>query len=120
MIAYASRTGNVKYVVDKLKLPSVNIKDVEVVEYPFILFTYTDGLGLIPPLVEEFLLVNHSKCVGIIASGNKNFGNNNFCGSADKINYKYGIPIIRKLDLRGQPSDYDYIIEEYNKLFGGE
>lgn len=120
MIVYASRTGNVKYIVDKLKLPSVNIKDVDMINENFILFTYTDGLGLVPPLVEEFLLLNHSKCVGVIASGNKNFGNNNFCGSADKINHKYGIPIIRKLDLRGQPSDYEYIIEHYNLLFGGD
>lgn len=120
MITYASRTGNVEYIIGKLNLPSMDIEKVDKVESEYILFTYTDGLGMIPPIVDEFLRNHHSLCVGVIASGNRNFGHEYFCGSADKINQKYGIPILRKIDLRGYPSDYEAIVEEYNNLFGGE
>ena len=119
MIIYASRTGNVEYIVNKLNLPSINIRDVKEIKQSYIIFTYTDGLGLVPHIVEDFLNQHHMNCVGVIASGNTNFGINNFCGSADKISKQYSIPVIRKLELRGYPRDYDHIIQEYYKLIKG-
>lgn len=116
MIIYASRTGNNKFIVSKLNLPSQEISEVEFVNQPFIIFTYTDGLGQVPRIIEDFLSLNYMYCKGVIASGNSNFGINNFCGSADKISQKYNVPIIRKIELRGFQQDYDYIIQEYNKL----
>lgn len=119
MIAYASRTGNVRYIINKMKLPSIEIDKDVILNDKYILFTFTDGLGDIPPLVKAFLENNYALCEGVIASGNTNFGNNNFCGSADKISQQYGIPIIHKLDLRGKPSDYEYIINQYKNIMGG-
>ena len=120
MIVFASRTGNVRYIVSKLNLPSVEISNDLTISEPFIIFTYTDGLGDIPKKVETFLEQNHTYCKGVIASGNTNFGHNVFCASADKISEKYGVPIIHKIELRGFQHDYDLIIEKYNKIIKGE
>ena len=119
MIIYASRTGNVEYIVNKLNLPSVNMKDVSNVSNPYFIFTYTDGLGEIPLEVSRFLNSNYKYCKGVIASGNTNFGVNNFCGCADKISEMYDIPIIRKIELRGFEHDYLHIINSYNKTIEG-
>lgn len=118
MIAYTSRTGNVRYIISKLNLPSIEIKEDTLLDKMYILLTFTDGLGNIPPLVEAFLERNHELCQGVIASGNTNFGTN-FCGSADKISEQYGIPIIHKIDLRGTPKDYTYVIEQYKRIIEG-
>ncbi len=120
MIIYASRTGNVRYIVSKLDLPSVEIADELIINEPFIIFTYTDGLGDVPKKVERFLEHNHAYCKGVIASGNTNFGHHVFCASADKISQKYGVPIVHKIELRGFQHDYDVIIQMYNKIIKGE
>lgn len=119
MIVYASRTGNVEYIVNKLNLPSIKIEKGLTIKQPYFIFTYTDGLGEIPSKVSEFLLNNYSYCKGVIASGNTNFGVNNFCGSADKISKMYNIPIIRKIELRGFEHDYQHIINSYNTIIEG-
>lgn len=114
MIVYASRTGNVEYIISKLDIESVKIKDELIISEPYLLFTYTDGLGQVPNEVSKFLVGNHSQCKGVISSGNSNFGVNNFCGSADKINAEYNIPIVSKIELRGFNSDYEYVKKHYN------
>ena len=119
MIYYLSRTGNVKYIVNKLGLPNTELTASTVVNEPYFLFTYTDGLGGVPSKVKEFLLVNYPHCKGVIVSGNSNFGVNNFCGAANKINQQYGIPIIHKIELRGFEKDYQYIRNMYNKIIEG-
>ena len=120
MIIYASRTGNVRYIVSKLDLPSIEITENLAINQPYIVFTYTDKLGEVPKKVEEFLQLNHGFCKGVIASGNSNFGKKMFCESADKISRQYSIPIIHKVELRGFQHDYDLIVERYNKLLKGE
>jgi len=120
MIIYISRTGNVEYIVNKLNLPSVNMKDVSNVSNPYFIFTYTDGLGEVPLEVSRFLNSNHKYCKGVIASGNRNFGTNNFCGCADTISKKYSIPVIHKIDLRGFESDYEIVKDKYKEHLGGK
>lgn len=120
MIAYLSRTGNVKYIINKLNLPNVEITNDLILKEPFILFTYTDGLGEVPLKVENFLEKNHQFLKGVIATGNTNFGHDLFCKSADIISEKYNVPIIRKIELRGFQYDYDAIIEAYHKIIGVE
>lgn len=119
MIVYASRTGNVRFIVNKLGLPSIEISDELMVNEPYLIFTFTDGLGNVPKKVLEFLQQNHQYCKGVIASGNLNFGKR-FCESANKIAQMYDVPIIHKIDLRGYQNDYDLVIEKYNKIFKGE
>lgn len=118
MIAFASRTGNVRYIVNRLGLPHIEISEGLVMNQPFLLFTYTDGLGQTPNMVKQFLIHNYQWCKGVIASGNSNFGQAVFCKSADTISEMYHIPIVQKIDLRGFQSDYDAIRKFYNNVFG--
>lgn len=120
MIAFASRTGNVRYIVNKLGLPYVEITKGLTIQEPFLLFTYTDGLGSVPAIVEEFIKENYTNCKGVIASGNSNFGHHVFCQSANKISKQFGIPIVRKIELRGFPKDYEAIIDYYNHTVRSE
>ena len=55
MIAYASRTGNVRYIATKLKAECVEISEELQLNRPYLLITYTDGLGDIPAKVAQFL-----------------------------------------------------------------
>lgn len=120
MIIYASRTGNVRYIVSKLNIPSIEINESLIVNEPYIIFTYTDKLGEVPEKVDTFLQLNHEFCKGVIASGNSNFGKKMFCESAQKISDQYNVPIIHKVELRGFQHDYDLIVEKYKKLIQGE
>lgn len=117
MIAFTSRTGNVKYIVNKLGLPSIEISSNLTIHESYFLLTYTDGLGDNPKVVNDFLenKQNQYYLKGVIVTGNINFGNN-FCKNADTISTKYNIPIIRKIDLRGTQEDLDQIKIHYDKL----
>ena len=120
MIVYASRTGNNRHIVSKLGLPNVEIEKGLLVNEPFFLLTYTDGLGSTPSKVVEFMKDNWRYCKGVIVSGNSNFGKAVFCKAADTLSALYGIPIIRKIELRGFNHDYEHIVKEYNKIIKGE
>lgn len=114
MIAYASRTGNVRYIVGKLNLPNIEITKDYIMTTPFILCTYTDGLGDIPLVVQSFMKNNASLCRGIVVSGNSNFGLDVFGLAGDKLASEYRIPLVRKIDLRGFAKDYEAILAFYN------
>ena len=117
MIAYASRTGNVRYVVNKLELPAVEIDGEKELAEPFLLFTYTDGLGGVPVPVLRFMEKNGAYCRGVVASGNSNFGRRNFGAAGDAIAGQWGVPLVRKLELRGYPDDYEAIRRYYEQCF---
>lgn len=55
MIVYASRTGNVRNVVSKLKAEAIELSEELRLNKPYLLITYTDGLGDIPAKVQRFL-----------------------------------------------------------------
>lgn len=125
MIVYASRTGNVEHIVGKLSkdIPTIKLETTLIVEEPYFLFTYTDGLGDIPNVVKSFLIfneLNRRNLKGVIASGNTNFGIENYCGSADKISERFNVPIIRKIDLRGNSDDVETIEKYYKNMIAGE
>lgn len=122
MIVFASRTGNVRYIVRKLdkSIPTMEIIEgaEQFISEPYLIFTYTDGLGEVPERVSKFLDIgdNAKYLKGVIASGNTNFGHNVFCFSADVISEKYNVPIINKIELRGYDKDIKIIEEAYEKI----
>ncbi|MFJ5790196.1 class Ib ribonucleoside-diphosphate reductase assembly flavoprotein NrdI [Lysinibacillus sp. NPDC097162] len=109
MIVYASRTGNVRSIVTKLDGESIEIYDGLLLTEPYLLITYTDGLGDIPAKVARFLEQNKEFCKGVAVSGNSNFGHHVFGGAGEKIAEAYKVPLVCKLDLRGYQADYEVI-----------
>jgi protein involved in ribonucleotide reduction len=118
MIAYASRTGNVRYIVSQLGLPGIEIGDDTTIAQPFLLMTYTDGLGEVPPVVRRFMDRCGAFCIGVAASGNRNFGHRHFGKAGDTIAAEWNVPLVRKLELRGYPQDYEAIRRFYFEQIG--
>lgn len=114
MIAFASRTGNVRYVISKLGLPAFDIDDLQAISEPFLLFTYTDGLGEVPAKVRSFMERNGDFCRGVVVSGNSNFGHT-FGKAGEVISEQWSIPLVRKLEMRGFGEDYEAIRRYYDQ-----
>lgn len=117
MIIFASRTGNVRSIVQKLGLPAKDLVEVEKMDEPYLLFTYTDGLGSVPPIVDQFMTANFDLCKGIIVSGNRNFGHAFFGRAGDLLAAQYGIPLIEKVEMRGTPANYEAITDYYYSIW---
>lgn len=116
LIAYDSRTGNVRRFVRKLDAETVQIDDGLIVNQPFIAVTYTTGFGEVPKKVDDFLKVNGEHLVGVAASGNRNWGQS-FARSADVIAERYGVPVICKFELSGTEQDVKQFMERVEELW---
>ena len=115
-IAYASRTGNVQSSIDAVGLDALYIQGGdETIDGDFILFTYTDGMGDVPPEVDAFLQANGSSLKGVIVSGDHAY-DPCFCGAGDKISEQYGAPVLYKVENGGTQEDLDAIKAELSKF----
>ena len=122
MIIYASRTGNVRSIVNRLLEidPTIQCSDMKVsagVSEPFLLITYTDKLGQAPEEVINFMKHHHHLCRGVVASGNTNFGKVNFAKAADLISEMFNVDSLHKIDLRGKDSDWQIVAKMYRERF---
>lgn len=115
LLAYASRTGNVKRFVGKVGLPSIAIAEGIIISEPYILITYTDKQGQVPELVKEFLRGSSSNMQGVAASGNRNW-KTNFALSADKVSRQYAVPLVHKFELSGMKSDVEYFRKRVEEI----
>ncbi|UQZ32987.1 class Ib ribonucleoside-diphosphate reductase assembly flavoprotein NrdI [Paenibacillus sp. PK3_47] len=115
LIAYDSKTGNVRRFINKLKLPAVQIEEHMTIDEPYVLVTYTTGFGQIPEKVSSFLEKNHSRLKGIAASGNKNWGEL-YAHSADLIAERYNVPVVGKFELSGTYGDVERIKQEVSRV----
>lgn len=119
LIVYDSFTGNIKRFVSKLPFECIKIEKDLVVNEPYILITYTTGIGQVPKSVLEFLQNNHSFMLGVSASGSKNWGFS-YAKSADIISEMYNVPVLTKFELSGSPSDIEKFIKKARELDGQE
>lgn len=110
-VVYASRTGNVQSIIDQLDNDSLEISSGdEVVEEPYILFTYTDGFGDVPPEVESFLENNGQNIKGVVVSGDQGYGEA-YCKAGDVIAEQYNVPCLYKVENAGTDEDIAKIKE---------
>lgn len=116
LVAFASKTGNVKAFVDKLSNQCeistlhINPDEVQKVNEPFILITYTTGIGKTPQEVLDFLELNAHLMVGVVGSGNMNWGQM-YCRASVDVATKYDLPLIHRFELRGMASDISIVKE---------
>ncbi|MBU0279355.1 MULTISPECIES: class Ib ribonucleoside-diphosphate reductase assembly flavoprotein NrdI [unclassified Gemella] len=107
-IVYYSLTGNCLRFLNMCKIPKedmVNLWEIDSeVDFNYILVTPTIGFGQIPDDVSEFLKNNHKNLVGVVGSGNKNWGNR-FAKAADRISQDYKVPLLMKIELHGNTKD---------------
>ena len=101
-VVYASRTGNVQRMIERMGLEATKIETgEETVEGDYLLITYTDGKGIIPPVVVKFSEKNKSGLKAAAVSGNKVRHPDEFCAAADKLEEKYGCRILARFHKQG-------------------
>ena len=137
-ILYISISGNTRGFVKKLaafaaeqhdidaSLPLVDLKEIhensdfEKETEPFFTFvpTYLEGGNgidsgdqeILTETMREYLEYqeNHTLCLGVIGSGNKNF-NHQYCLTAKQYAGQFGFPMVEDYELRGTPTDVERI-----------
>lgn len=110
---YASRSGNVEKIVKALGLNALKLTDgKEHADGDFILFTYTDGRGIVPAVVNNFLKENHAHLKGVVVSGSRERHADTFCGAGKVIADTYGVPVLAEVNGAGTEQDYAAIKEK--------
>lgn len=116
-IAYLSITGNVKSFIEELGIDDKDLIEISDSIQPqklnekFLLFipTYDDYMT---ECVDEFLDEGNSNdCLGIIASGNRNFGEDGYVFTAKLLSSKYNIPLLHHFEYSGLSSDIKKVAE---------
>lgn len=103
---YSSRTGNTEAFIKKLDIDAMKItNENEIISEPFILFTYTDGHGIVPKVVDKFLQKNKENIKGVIATGNKDRHADTFCFAGNIISKEYNVPCLYKVHSQGNEED---------------
>lgn len=148
-VYYISIEGNTKHFLNKMSQVFKNIKLYEISDQsdlikfkaPFFCFvpTYVKGTQRDPRLHEDETgenfgikemntltmndelgyQKNSKSCLGLIGSGNKNFGEDCYCWTALHYHLKYHIPVVDDFEIRGTSADENRInnkmVEIWNK-----
>lgn len=115
-------TGNVRRFIDKLNLdeevtveiadniPPVNLNGEK---YLLVVPTYDEFMT---EAIDEFIDENGKEnCVGVMGSGNLNFGEDLFIFTAHDLTKNYGIPVLLGFEYSGMQPDIDTALEIINK-----
>lgn len=116
-IAYHSRTGNVKAFVERYltEYETVDISEVKSMNEAYVLITPTYDFGQVPEVVTKWLRKNNASLVGVIASGNRNWGDL-YGHAGDIISDLYEVPLLAKFELRGTIADGMRVEYEIERL----
>lgn len=107
ILTYDSRTNNVKRFVEKMdKYKHVRVEEYESYMGEYVLVTYTDRFGEVPKATQDFLKLHSDKMLGVCSSGRQIWKfQGTYCKSADLIHEQYGVPILLKFEMAGEPND---------------
>lgn len=145
-LLYISISGNTRAFAKKLaeyaaqqheenpQLPEIALKEIhensdfEKENEPFFTFvpTYLDGgngldngdTEILTETMREYLEYedNHTLCLGVVGSGNKNF-NNQYCLTAKQYANQFGFPFLADYELRGTPADVERVYQTLVETF---
>lgn len=127
IVYYSSPTLNTHRFVEKLGVRAIRIpisskKPMEAVDGPFVLISPTyandDGTNAVPKPVIRFLNneYNRNKLIGVIGSGNRNFGET-FALGGRNIAKKCGVPLLYTFELSGTKIDVMTVKKGIEKLW---
>ena len=126
-LAYLSITGNVRSFIDELNVEEEDLIEISDSEFPdkvgekFILFAPTYD-SYMTECLDEFLdeSDNITNCIGIVASGNRNFGDEGYIFTAKDLSRKYKLPILHDFEYAGLVTDIEEVQSLINKYKGEE
>ncbi|MEM9468889.1 MAG: class Ib ribonucleoside-diphosphate reductase assembly flavoprotein NrdI [Pseudomonadota bacterium] len=127
IVYFSSPTLNTHRFVEKLGIRAIRIpisskKPMEVVDGPFVLISPTysddDGSNAVPKPVIRFLNneYNRDNMVGVIGSGNRNFGDT-FALGGRIIAKKCDVPLLYRFELSGTDIDVMNVKRGVEKLW---
>lgn len=119
-IAYLSLTGNVRSFVEEIGMESVEIDYFNPFtemddNYILIMPSYDDE---ITDIISDFIdhKENLKYLIGVVGSGNINFGKDGYCFNAVEISKKYNKPLIFRFEFTGTNKDVTDFKEEVQKI----
>ena len=118
IVVYYSRFRNTKAMLKKL---NTHLNVVDIANYDgkneYVLITPTYGIGEVPDEVNEFLKLHYENMLGVISSGNTNWGPR--YGNAGRIiSETYKVPWLYRYELRGYDEDIENIRKVLDNLYG--
>lgn len=127
IIYYSSHSQNTHRFVERLGIPAIRIPvspqdGVPAAEEPFVLITPTyaddEGKGAVPKQVIRFLndAQNRALMRGVIASGNRNFGQF-YAHAGPVIAQKCNVPLLYRFELSGTEEDIHNVQQGIEKLW---
>ncbi|EEH94157.1 class Ib ribonucleoside-diphosphate reductase assembly flavoprotein NrdI [Citrobacter portucalensis] len=117
LVYFSSSSENTHRFMQRLGLPAIRIplneRERIRVDEPYILIVPSYGggtAGAVPRQVIRFLNDTHNRALirGVIASGNRNFGDA-YGRAGDVISQKCGVPWLYRFELMGTQSDIDNV-----------
>ena len=91
---------------------ALSTKTVELADYdgisPYVLMTPTYDQprgGFTPKPVQQFLDKHAGNMIGVLGTGNRNFGDY-YCQTAIDISKQHHVPIVHRIDIMGTANDY--------------
>ena len=106
IVYWSSNSGGTKRAAERLKTKTVELKNYDGTT-PYIImspsFDQPRG-GFTPKPVEQFLGEHAANMIGVLPTGNLNFGEY-FCQSGRDISSEHGVPIVYRVDLPGNAED---------------
>lgn len=118
LVYFSSSSENTQRFIERLGLPALRIplneRERIQVDAPYILLTPSYGgggtAGAVPRQVIRFLNDPHNRALirGVIASGNRNFGEA-YARAGDVIAQKCNVPYLYRFELMGTPRDIDNV-----------
>lgn len=128
VVYFSNISNNTHRFVEKLGIPAYRIPVRWNGDQPFmarreyVLFFPTYGGGndshSIPKQVKNFLNIkaNRNLLRGVVGFGNTNFGDH-FCGAAEMITAKTGVPLLYRVEIMGTPYDVEQVNERLKQLW---
>lgn len=118
LVYFSSSSENTHRFIQRLGLPAIRIplneRERIRVDEPYLLIVPSCGgggtAGAVPRQVIRFLNDTHNRALirGVIASGNRNFGDA-YGRAGDVISQKCGVPWLYRFELMGTQSDIDNV-----------
>ena len=130
LVYFSSRSGNTVRFVEKLGLPATRLPlsaadAPPTMTRPFVLIcpTYADGegRGAVAKPVIRFLNIEANRTLlrGVIASGNRNFGET-FAMAGQVVATKCNVPVLYRFELAGTDTDIARVTDGLRKFWGSE
>jgi len=128
IVYFSNVSENTKRFVEKLELNSIRVpikwddNNPLIVAKDFVLVTPSYGGGAegktVPRPVVKFLNIEKNRKLlrGIVGTGNTNFGIH-YCGAAETIAAKTGVPLLYRVEVTGTPDDVIEVKERLAQLW---